>query len=160
MSKTVDNTFIKKPYHPVVLRVMASKNASTTIIITAAMGPNRKPPTPMTASITSRLKYPSTLGMIVFNYIVTPLYFKMPRAGMVDMMPMIAVFNLVKGTLNAALLMMIYPPVSTALRKVGLVAPSVHRDGEKRKFSYLPLVGSLIVLAVAVVMVLKLLKVI
>lgn len=100
------------------------------------------------------------LGMIVFNYIVTPLYFDMPRAAVVDLMPMIAVFNLVKGILNAALLMVIYPPVSTALRRVGLVPSRVAQEnGEPRKFSYVPLVVSLLVLAGAVVAVMKMLKV-
>lgn len=102
------------------------------------------------------------LGMIVFNYIVTPMYFKMPRAAVVDLMPMIALFNLVKGTLNAALLMILYPPVSKTLRKIGLVAPSQHQGngGGEKKFSYVPLAVSLVVLAGAVLAVLKLLKVI
>lgn len=101
------------------------------------------------------------LGMIVFNYIITPLYFGMPREKVVDLMPMIAGFNLVKGTLNAALLMIIYPPVAATLRKIGLVAPSAAQGtGEKRKFNYVPLVVSFFVLAVAVLAVLKMLKVI
>lgn len=100
------------------------------------------------------------LGMIVFNYLITPLYFGMPRAAVVDLMPMIAVFNLVKGTLNAALLMVIYPPVSTVLRRAGLVAPSAVKEGEEaKKFSYLPLAVSLVVLVAAVAAVLKMLKV-
>lgn len=100
------------------------------------------------------------LGMIVFNYIVTPLYLGMPRAAVVDLMPMIAVFNLVKGILNAALLMVIYPPVSTVLRRAGLVAPRTIEEGAAtRKFSYVPLVISLLVLAGAVLAVLKMLKV-
>lgn len=101
------------------------------------------------------------LGMIVFNYIVTPMYFKMPRAAVVDLMPMIALFNLVKGTLNAALLMILYPPVSKTLRKIGLVAPSKSQgSAEGQKFSYVPLIVSLVVLAGAVLVVLKMLKVI
>lgn len=101
------------------------------------------------------------LGMIVFNYIVTPMYFGMPRASVVELMPMIALFNLVKGTLNAALLMILYPPVSKTLRKIGLVAPSkAQSGGEGSKFSYVPLIVSLLVLAGAVLVVLKMLKVI
>ncbi len=91
------------------------------------------------------------LGMIVFNYFVTPLYFRMPRAAVVDMMPMIAVFNMVKGVLNAALLMAIYPPASAALRRIGLAAPSkAHEAGEKPRFSYAPLAVSIVVLAAAI----------
>ncbi len=92
------------------------------------------------------------LGMIVFNYLVTPLYFRMPRAAVVDLMPMIAVFNLVKGVLNAALLMAIYPPASAALRKIGLAAPSAVKE-EGRRFSYAPLIGALVVLLGAVLVV-------
>ena len=100
------------------------------------------------------------LGMIVFNYIVTPMYFGMPRASVVDLMPMIAVFNLVKGVLNAALLMVIYPPVSAVLRRAGLVAPSAARETEgTKKFSYLPLAVSALVLVGAVLAVLKMLEV-
>ncbi len=97
------------------------------------------------------------LGMIVFNYLITPMYFGMPRAAVVDLMPTIAIFNLVKGILNAALLMVIYPPVSTMLRRAGLVANKATEEG--RKFSYVPLVVSLLVLVCAVVAVLKMLKV-
>lgn len=100
------------------------------------------------------------LGMIVFNYIVTPMYFHMERALVVDLMPMIAVFNLVKGTLNAALLMVLYPPVSTVLRRAGLAAPRGEgKRGGTRKFSYVPLAVSALVLAGAVVAVMKMLEV-
>lgn len=100
------------------------------------------------------------LGMIVFNYLITPLYFGMPRASVVELMPMIAGFNAVKGTLNAALLMILYPPVSKTLRKLGLVAPSQHQGEDGKKFSYVPLAVSLVILAGAVLVVLKMLKVI
>ena len=97
------------------------------------------------------------LGMIVFNYLITPFYFRMPRAAVVDMMPMIAVFNLVKGVLNAALLMAIYPPASAALRRIGLAAPSA-AEGERRRFSYAPLIGALVVLLGAVLVVLYMME--
>ena len=45
-----------------------------------------------------------TVVMVLWNYIITPLYFKMPREAVVDMMPMIIAFNLVKGFCNAALI--------------------------------------------------------
>lgn len=100
------------------------------------------------------------LGMIAFNYIITPFYFNMPRAAVVDLMPMIAGFNLVKGILNAALLMLVYPPVSAALRKVGLVAVTQPKEGEKRKFNYVPTVIAAVVLVAAVLVVLAMLKMI
>lgn len=92
-----------------------------------------------------------TVGMILWNYIVTPHYFGMPQDAVLDLMPTIAVFNLVKGVLNAALLMILYPPVSAALRKTGLAAPSqAHGVGEKPRFNYAPLAVSIVVLVTAV----------
>ena len=102
-----------------------------------------------------------TLGMILWNYIITPLYFHMERQAVVDMMPMIIAFNLVKGVCNAALIMVAYPPVSAALRKTGLVAPSRNLPtGEKRKFNFVPMVVSLLVLLTGVLFLLALLGVI
>lgn len=102
-----------------------------------------------------------TLGMILFNYLITPLYFGMPRAAVVEMMPMISTFNLVKGVLNAALLMLVYPPVSAALRKVGLVAVrNPETTEEKRKFNVVPMLLAGVVLAGAVLAVLAMLEVI
>lgn len=60
--------------------------------------------------------------MLLWNYIVTPIYMGYPRdvvAGM--LLPVFLPFNLLKGGLNAALTMLIYKPVVTALRKAGLV---------------------------------------
>lgn len=92
-----------------------------------------------------------TVGMILWNYIVTPHYFGMPQAAVLDLMPTIVIFNIVKGVLNAALIMILYPPVSTALRKTGLAAPSqAHGAGEKPRFNYAPLVVSVVVLVTAI----------
>ena len=102
-----------------------------------------------------------TLGMILWNYIITPFYFQMKRALVLDMMPMIIAFNLVKGVCNAALIMVTYPPVSAALRKTGLVAPSRNLPaGEKRKFNFVPTVVSALVLLTGVLFLLALLGVI
>ncbi len=91
-----------------------------------------------------------TAGMIVWNYIVTPAYFGMPRAAVLGLMPTIILFNLVKGVLNAALIMILYPPVSTALRRVGLAAPGkAQAQGEAHRFNYAPLLVSVLVLITA-----------
>lgn len=92
-----------------------------------------------------------TVGMAIWNIIITPFYLKMELALVMDMMPMIIAFNIVKGVLNSAAIMILYPPVSTALRRVGLAAPSKSQGaGEKPKFNYAPLVVSVFVLITAV----------
>lgn len=92
-----------------------------------------------------------TVGMVVWNMIITPFYFNMELKLVMGMMPMIVVFNIVKGILNSAAIMILYPPVSATLRKVGLVASSKsYGAGGKPKFNYLPLVVSVFVLITAV----------
>lgn len=75
-----------------------------------------------------------TVVMILWNYLITPLYMGVPREAVAEMLlPIFLPFNLVKGALNMAATLIIYKPVVTALRKAGLVAPShdVHAASKK-----------------------------
>ena len=63
--------------------------------------------------------------MMLWNYIITPLYMRVPREAVAAMLiPVFLPFNLLKGSLNAALTMMIYKPLSDALRKMGMLPKS------------------------------------
>lgn len=63
-----------------------------------------------------------TALMLLWNYFVTPYYMGYPREAVAAMLvPVFLPFNLVKGCLNAAITMLIYKPVSRALKKSGLV---------------------------------------
>ena len=67
-----------------------------------------------------------TAVMLLWNYLITPIYMNMDRAVVAAMLPTIFLpFNLVKGGLNMALTLVIYKPVVTALRKARL-APESH----------------------------------
>lgn len=64
----------------------------------------------------------ATLLMLLWNYFVTPYYMGYPREAVAAMLvPVFLPFNLVKGSLNAAVTMLVYKPVSRALKKSGLV---------------------------------------
>ena len=68
--------------------------------------------------------------MLLWNYIVTPVYMGQPRKAIAGMLlPVFLPFNLIKGGLNAAITMLIYKPVVTALRKTGLVPKRESSDG-------------------------------
>lgn len=56
------------------------------------------------------------LVMLLWNYVMTPIYFGMPREAVVPLLPWIALFNLLKTGLNAVIVFLIYKPVSKALR--------------------------------------------
>ena len=60
--------------------------------------------------------------MLLWNYILTPLYMGYPREAVAKMLPTVFLpFNALKGGLNAALTMLLYKPVITALRAANLV---------------------------------------
>ena len=95
--------------------------------------------------------------MLLWNYLITPIYMGMDRAVVAAMLPTVFLpFNLVKGGLNMALILLLYKPVVTALRKARLV-PESHAPVEgKGKLSAGFLLFSLALLATFVVLALVL----
>lgn len=92
----------------------------------------------------------TTVGMLLWNYLITPLYMENTTreqvAGM--LIPLFLPFNLLKSGLNAALTMLLYKGVSSALRATRLLPPAQTSAGGKK---YLPVtVLSLLVLAALV----------
>ena len=68
--------------------------------------------------------------MLLWNYLITPLYMKIPReviAGM--LLPAFLPFNLIKGILNGALTLLLYKPVVKALRKTGNIPSAGEETG-------------------------------
>lgn len=73
-----------------------------------------------------------TIAMLLWNYLATPIYLKMPREAVADLLvPVFLPFNLVKGVLNAALTLVLYQPVTNALRRSHLLPPLP--DGSVRR---------------------------
>ena len=63
--------------------------------------------------------------MLLWNYLITPIYMVMDRSVVASMLiPVFLPFNFVKGGLNMALILVLYKPVVTALRKARLVPES------------------------------------
>lgn len=74
-----------------------------------------------------------TASMMLWNYLVTPIYQGMPRQAVADMLiPVFLPFNLTKGLMNGALTMLLYKPVVVALRKAHLVPESSASGSGKR----------------------------
>lgn len=61
-----------------------------------------------------------TVVMALWNLVVTPIYTGFPRAEIVKLMPVIIPFNLIKGGVNAALIILLYKPIKSALAGAGL----------------------------------------
>ncbi len=76
-----------------------------------------------------------TASMLLWNYIITPLYMKVDRSVVVGMLiPVFLPFNLIKGGINAGITLILYKPIVTALRSAKLVEPS-KGEGGKGHFS-------------------------
>ena len=59
-----------------------------------------------------------TAVMMVANLFITPYYMGVSQADVVSLIPTLLLpFNLVKGTLNAAIVLLLYKPLSRALKK-------------------------------------------
>ena len=61
-------------------------------------------------------------AMLLANLLITPIYMGVPRATVLDMLlPVLLPFNAVKSVFNASLVMLLYKPISEALRRARLL---------------------------------------
>ena len=99
-----------------------------------------------------------TASMILWNWLITPMYTGMPREAIVPMLPTIFLpFNLIKAGINMALTLMIYKPISIILHKSGLL--ETKKDAEEteikeaKKFSFIPIIIGLAILGACIGMI-------
>ena len=63
--------------------------------------------------------------MLAWNYFLTPIYQRIPREAVADMLPTVFLpFNAVKGGLNMTATLLVYKPVVDALRRAKLIPES------------------------------------
>ncbi len=100
-----------------------------------------------------------TAVMILWNYIITPIFLKVPREEVVKLLvPAILPFNLIKSGLNSGLILLLYNPIVTALRKRSLVEPSSSIGEDKHRLinpSTLVIASIIIASSVLLVMVMR-----
>ena len=67
----------------------------------------------------------TTVIMLLWNYLITPIYLSTPREVVAALLvPAFLPFNLLKGTLNAGIVMVVYKPLSMALKKMNIMPQS------------------------------------
>lgn len=95
-----------------------------------------------------------TVSMILLNLLITPIYANTTREVVISMIPgLLLPFNLIKATLNAALVMVFYKPITSALRSARLLDHNPAYDYKLKGKSIAVLITSIVV-AVACVLVL------
>jgi len=89
--------------------------------------------------------------MMLWNYLITPLYMDVARADVAAMLPTVFLpFNLLKGTLNAAFSIIIYKPAVKALRAARLLEPS-KTEGKGKTASIIVTVCAVLVVSACII---------
>ena len=92
---------------------------------------------------------PMTAVMVLANLFVTPYYMGVPIEMVVGLMPTLFVpFNLVKATLNGSVVLLLYKPFSTVLKRTRLIDYSLTDGKKNEKFAARSIVVTAISVAV------------
>ncbi len=95
-----------------------------------------------------------TVIMLLWNYIVTPMYMGVPREAVLGMiLPLLLPFNLLKASLNSAVVMALYKGVVTALRKSKLLLDDKSESKGEHKSKTIVIVSISAFLVVTLVLV-------
>lgn len=87
-----------------------------------------------------------TAIMLIANLFVTPIYMGVARADVVKMIPTLLLpFNVIKGVFNASVTMLIYKPITTALRKAKILENN-NAKLNINKFTLLSVVSAVLIL--------------
>ena len=90
--------------------------------------------------------------MLLWNYLVTPLYMGYPREAVVELLlPAFLPFNLLKGGLNASITFLLYKPIVTALRKSGYIS-TLEKEARQQHTGLLILANFIIVTCVLIIL--------
>ncbi len=97
-----------------------------------------------------------TAIMLLWNYLITPLYMNQPREEVVKLLvPLFLPFNLIKGSINATITLLVYKPIVRALRRARLIEPSQSTESTTANVTGI-MIAALFVLATCVVLMLVL----
>jgi len=78
----------------------------------------------------------ATIVAMLWNYFIAPVYMGLPREDVAMLLiPAFLPFNLIKNGLNAAIAILLYKHIKSALQLAGLLAPP-SEQGSKFKFSF------------------------
>lgn len=99
-----------------------------------------------------------TASMVLWNWLISPLYMGVPREVIVPMLPTVfAPFNLIKAGINMGLTLIIYKPISAILHKSGILEERnakeetvVKESSDKHKFSPMAIIVGIVIVAVCI----------
>ena len=91
----------------------------------------------------------TTALMMLLNILITPIYMKVPRDVVIDLLPTLLLpFNFAKALMNSAITMLIYKPVSIAMKRARLI--NGRMDAKFNKQSVIMLIIGAVTLTAAI----------
>lgn len=103
----------------------------------------------------------STAIMMLWNYLIAPLYMTIPRETIAKLLfTAFLPFNLLKGGLNAAITMLIYKPVMKVMRKSNMLPGIEEEPANTKKINISIILVSFFIIATCVMFILVFQKVI
>lgn len=94
-----------------------------------------------------------TATMILWNYLITPLYMETPRATVATMLiPVFLPFNLLKSGLNSAITLLLYKPLVQGLRKARLLPAQPATVCTPRKSKFFVAIGAVVLLITCILL--------
>lgn len=91
--------------------------------------------------------------MLLWNYLITPIYMGFERKAVAELLiPAFLPFNLLKGTINAAVTMLIYKPVVFSLRKAQLI-PESKSSNKKSNIGIMLVAAAILITSIVCVLV-------
>ena len=87
-----------------------------------------------------------TVVMLIANWIITPFYMGVERSQVTAMIPTLLLpFNLIKGAVNMAVTLILYKPITSALKKTGLIISQSDKT-DRKKFLGLTVVSAVLII--------------
>ena len=100
-----------------------------------------------------------TSVMMLANLFITPYYMGVDRAVVVNLIPKLLLpFNFTKATLNAAITLLIYKPIVTAMRRAGVIKSSGSVKSTKTMLFVTAIAVGVIAAAVVMKLILRILQ--
>jgi riboflavin transporter FmnP len=103
-----------------------------------------------------------TAVMLLANLLITPYYLGGSPKDVAAMIPTVLLpFNLVKATLNAAIVLLLYKPISTVLKKMGFLKSSTSQSQSSLKSplrSVIVTSAAIVIIAISLLVVFFVLK--
>ena len=98
----------------------------------------------------------TTAVMMVLNILVTPIYMGVPRAVVIELLPTLLLpFNFAKALMNAAITMLIYKPVSVAMKRAKLIQGKMDAKFNKQSVVMLIIGGVTLAASITIFLILK-----